>query len=183
MFSYEKNPYDKSVIERLFDSNLINKCIANSSTYGYEFDKNWEKALENPNFDILHDMAPIKNKKSFKKQVTNILLPDIKKMVGSDDVTSSGWFIYPPTGYMGWHTNYKKPCYRLYISYAFEHHKSFFRYLNPETNEIVTDYDDKGITIRKFFVPEKPPYFWHCVGSNCIRISLGYRINSAGDKN
>ena len=102
-------------------------------------------------------------------------------MVGSDDVTSSGWFIYPPTGYMGWHTNYKKSCYRLYISYATEHQKSFFRYLNPETNEIITDYDDQGITIRKFFVPPKPPYFWHCVGSNCIRISLGYRINNTGN--
>ena len=78
---------------------------------------------------------------------------------------------------MGWHTNFKYPCKRLYITYASEDKKSFFRYRDPETGEIITDYDDKGITIRQFYVSRKPPYFWHCVGSDCIRISLGYRIN------
>ena len=75
---------------------------------------------------------------------------------------------------MGWHTNYDQPGHRLYITYSSENNKSFFRYRNRGENQIMTDYDDKGITIREFLVPYKKPYFWHCVGSECDRISFGF---------
>ena len=98
-------------------------------------------------------------------------------MIGHDRVETSGHFIYPPTGYMGWHTNHTNPCTRLYITYATEDNKSFFRYRDRKTKEIITDYDNKGLTIREFFIPKHKPYFWHCVGSMCNRISFGFRIN------
>ena len=59
---------------------------------------------------------------------------------------------------------------------ATEDKKSFLKFQNPITKEIITDYDDVGITIRKFYVTGKPPYFWHCVGSMCDRFSFGFRI-------
>ena len=42
---------------------------------------------------------------------------------------------------------------------------------------MITDYDNKGITVRQFKVTDKPPYFWHCVGSECDRVSFGYTLN------
>jgi len=78
-------------------------------------------------------------------------------------------------------TNYKSPGKRLYVTYASEDKKSFFRYRDPETKEIITDYDDKGITTRQFYVPKKSPYFWHCVGSDCTRVSFGYLFNLPHD--
>ena len=75
---------------------------------------------------------------------------------------------------MGWHTNYKMPEERVYITYASEQGKSFFRYL--EGDKVITDYDDKGLTVRRFAVSSKRPYFWHCAGSDCDRFSFGYRL-------
>ena len=124
-----------------------------------------------------NDFIPPKNAKRFDRSIADEFIPEIKKMVGQDDIVSGGFIIYPPTGYLGWHTNYDVPCKRLYITYASEDKKSFFRYRHPDTKEIITDYDDRGITIREFNVFDKPPYFWHCVGSDCVRISFGYRIN------
>ena len=53
--------------------------------------------------------------------------------------------------------------------------KSFFRYLD-ENGKIVTDYDDKGATLRLFNIPEEPLHFWHCVGSDCDRYSIGFKL-------
>ena len=103
------------------------------------------------------------------------LLPIIKNLFPDKNVIRSGGFYYPPGGFMGWHTNCKSPDLRLYIAYASHANKSFFRYLNEE-EEIVDDYDDKGITIRLFDIPKEPPHFWHCIGSDCDRYSAGFKI-------
>jgi len=78
-----------------------------------------------------------------------------------------GTFYYPPTGFMGWHTNVGSPGERFYVTWASEDNKSFFRY-----------YDDKGLTVRRFTIPTGKPYFWHCVGSECDRFSFGFLVNS-----
>ena len=92
-------------------------------------------------------------------------------------VQLSGDFYYPPTGFMGWHTNNDQPYDRVYINYASADKKSFFRYLKD--GEVITDYDDKGITIREFDIPKPPDYFWHCVGSECDRYTFGFRIQES----
>ena len=102
------------------------------------------------------------------------LLSIVKKCYLNKKVTISGNFYYPYEGYMGWHTNCNKPNKRLYITYASEDKKSFFRYL--KNGEIITCYDNKGITIREFDIPNPPDYFWHCVGSKCDRYSFGFKI-------
>ena len=93
------------------------------------------------------------------------------------EVVVSGQFYYPPTGYMGWHTNAASPCERFYITWASEDKKSFFRYYDYENDEIITDYDDKGITVRQFNIPDRAPHLWHCVGSECDRLSIGFRVH------
>ena len=94
-------------------------------------------------------------------------------------VDPRGQFYYPPTGYMGWHTNCGTPGERFYITWASEDKKSFFRYYDYEKDEIITDYDDKGLTVRQFKVTEAEPYFWHCVGSECDRFSYGFLVQSS----
>lgn len=87
-------------------------------------------------------------------------------------VYSSGFFLYPPGGYMGWHTNSEAPGWRLYISWVEEPGKSFFRYRNPDTSEMVTSWDT-GLNIRLFRVT-KERLLWHAIYSETNRFSLGY---------
>ncbi len=103
---------------------------------------------------------------------------DVLKTKYQVKVDKRGAFYYPPTGFMGWHTNCGTPGERFYITWASEDKKSFFRYYDDEKDEIITDYDDKGLTIRQFTIPTGKPYFWHCVGSECDRFSFGFLVNS-----
>lgn len=96
--------------------------------------------------------------------------------LGFSSITPSGRFYYPPGGYMGWHTNSDAPFNRLYIVYASESGRSFFKYYDQTTKEVVTCYDKKGINVYTFTTPEAPNLFWHCVGSDCHRFSFGYRL-------
>ena len=126
---------------------------------------------------FIHEDVPVckeSNKFSFSKDITNMLLHIVKKLYPSRNIVSSGHFYYPKTGYMGWHTNSNQPDDHLYINYALEDKKSFFRYYVD--GKVVTDYDNKGLNFRTFSISDKEPYFWHCVGSNCDRFSFGYRL-------
>jgi len=108
--------------------------------------------------------------------ITQKMTHIIQRLYPNQTVFSSGFFLYPPTGFMEWHTNSNEPGKRLYITYADEDKKSFFRYRDIQTSKIITDYDDKGLTFREFPVYNNPPYLWHAVGSNCNRYSFGYTI-------
>jgi len=90
----------------------------------------------------------------------------------------SGFFKYPPNAYCGWHTNSntntRKPN-RIYLIWAQEDNKSFFRYQDNTTGEIKTNYDIKGWQIKKFKLSSsKESLYWHCVGSQTNRVSLGF---------
>jgi hypothetical protein len=89
-------------------------------------------------------------------------------------VGSSGHFWYPSGSYMGWHTNSGAPGWRVYINYAEEEGKSFFRYRDPATSEITTLMDKKW-NIRIFRITSEDP-LWHAVYSSTNRFSLGYII-------
>tara|TARA_Y100000114_G_scaffold156309_1_gene183070 strand:+ start:2040 stop:2576 length:537 start_codon:yes stop_codon:yes gene_type:complete len=174
---FEKNSYDISIFNEMLTKSFIKECMDSVDVNGYSFQPDWVKKLDIPCFDDNINVANDKNFMKFDKKFADKLLSNVKKIIGHDRVESSGHFIYPPTGYMGWHTNYTNPCTRLYITYVTEDKKSFFRYRDRKTKEIITDYDNVGVTVRKFHIPEHKPYFWHCVGSMCNRISFGYRIN------
>lgn len=112
---------------------------------------------------------------NFGVDETHKLLHVVKTLYPDNNVIGSGAFLYPPTGYMGWHTNSDSPGKRLYIVYCDEDNQSFFKYYKD--GKVITDYDKKGINIREFDIPEPPEYLWHCVGSNCNRYSFGFRIS------
>ena len=103
------------------------------------------------------------------------LTPVLQTMFPEYELKQSGCFYYPKGGFMGWHTNHDTIEDRLYITYTEEDKQSFFRYYKDKN--IITDYDDKGITVRRFSVAGGPPFFWHCVGSNTNRFSFGYRLH------
>lgn len=84
----------------------------------------------------------------------------------------SGRIWYPKNGYMGWHTNSNNKGYRMYCTHARENNKSFFRYRDPESGEIITSWDKEGWNFRIFLISEK--HLWHCVYSETDRFSIGY---------
>ena len=90
-------------------------------------------------------------------------------------VSSSGHFWYPPGSYMGWHTNSRVPGWRVYINYAEEAGKSFFRFRDPLTEDIVT-LDDKVWNIRVFRITSDKPV-WHTIYSGTNRFSFGYMVH------
>jgi hypothetical protein len=89
-------------------------------------------------------------------------------------IKKSGHFWYPPGGFMGWHTNERSPGWRLYINYADEPGKSFFRYRDPASGAIVTK-TDRRWNVRLFKISSVDP-LWHAIYSQTNRFSLGYYI-------
>lgn len=98
-------------------------------------------------------------------------------------VQFSGSMWYPPLGYRLWHTNETQPGWRMYLidfdgpaegSYA----TSFFRYMNPETKEIVT-LTERPKLARFFKIEqEDDKLFWHCIvnASAHNRWSFGFAV-------
>ena len=104
----------------------------------------------------------------------NHIAKELGNQVGGE-WTSSGFFWYPPNGYCGWHTNSDSVGKRIYLAYADEDMQSFFRYYDAEKDEVVTEWDNKGLNFHTFEVSTDKPC-WHCVGSlNTNRISLGFK--------
>lgn len=154
--------------------NVQNK-LASRKKEIQRFDE-WESRISLEYLDSSHNlpMCVESNLVKFSREFADSFSHIIKKLYSDKQFELSGSFYYPPTGYMGWHTNSNMPCERLYITWASKSKKSFFRYL--EDGNLITDYDRMGITIRRFTITENPPYFWHCVGSECDRFSFGFRV-------
>lgn len=112
-------------------------------------------------------------------EIAKRLLEKVRNLfTNSEDLYlwNSGNNLYPPGGYLGWHTNNNNADmgWRLYTSYTEEPGKSFFRYLDPITKEIITSNDSQW-NFRLFNISRKRP-FWHCVYTDTSRISMGYLI-------
>ena len=192
---YIKNPLNEVEVEQIIK--YLEPCCEHFKSYAMWDNDNKKNIVEVPewkdkiNEDVFlelynkekpQDGNNSKNLfKSYEDELgVNRLIDGIKKVLSKkyQPITIRGIFYYPPTGYMGWHTNANAPGERIYITWASEDKKSFFRYYDTEKNEIVTDYDDKGLTIRQFTIPESEPHFWHCVGSECDRFSFGFMVGS-----
>ena len=93
-------------------------------------------------------------------------------------IANSGHFWYPNTSYMGWHTNYRAPGWRVYLTHATEPGRSFFRYRDPVSGDVVTSHD-RLWDVRLFRVDPARP-FWHCIYSETDRFSFGYLIYTGG---
>ena len=109
------------------------------------------------------------NRFKFKTDKSKYLLEEVENEYKSK-YKSSGLFWCPPNGYCGWHTNSNRPVQRVYLVWAKEDNKSFFRYQDLKTGEVITKWEKKGWQVNVFTPPT-----WHCVGSFTDRISIGFR--------
>jgi hypothetical protein len=89
-------------------------------------------------------------------------------------LSAAGQWWYPPGTYFGWHTNQGYPGWRLYLSYAEEPGRSFFRYRDPVGGEIVTSAD--GRWDLRFFEVSAERLFWHAIASDTHRFSVGWMV-------
>lgn len=159
----------------------LNKILHNTALIGSKEEENWEQNLSAESLEsAVYDNVKVSsncNLISFSKLgITEKLIHVVQREFPFCTIKPSGFFHYPKTGYMGWHTNSDSPGRRLYITYTDIGGKSFFRYKDIESGKIITDYDDAGLTFRQFTVSENPPHLWHSVGSNCNRFSFGFII-------
>jgi len=166
-----------SEMDRVVKGNL-KAILVHSKSVGVRTVPDWQDNLTEESLYGYSDVPISKgnNLINFERLGVHRKLTETVRQAFPDyEVSPSGFFHYPPTGYMGWHTNSDVPCKRLYLTWAPCSGKSFFRYV--QDGQVVTDYDDEGITLRSFDITDKPPYLWHCVGSEVDRISIGYRLN------
>lgn len=103
------------------------------------------------------------------------LIQCLSMMFEKHSIQQSGNFLYPPGGYMSWHTNSNTPGERVYLTYVPESDKSFFRYRNNQ-GDIITSYDKTGWTMRRFHAGKHDNLLWHCVYSDTYRLSVGFRL-------
>lgn len=161
---------DKILNQKINIHNIVsNPEISNVVRYddGYlkdHFSKNYRKSLEKGLFE------PRKMIDQVVQAKLPLLFSDAENLV----VSNSGFFLYPPGGYMGWHTNSLNPGWRIYISLSDVPEQSWFRYQEPESKKIV-DLTDQKISFRLFKVCKKVP-LWHAVYSDTYRYSLGFWI-------
>lgn len=87
----------------------------------------------------------------------------------------TGDFIYYPGSYREWHTNiFDPPGWRMYMVDVAEEGRSGFRYVSPETGQIVNVLDQRGKVNFFHINPERP--LLHCVYSSTMRWSKGFLI-------
>jgi hypothetical protein len=100
-----------------------------------------------------------------------------------DEVRFSGSMWYPPNGYRAWHTNETQPGWRMYLI-DFDATgteiagKSFFRYMNPQTGDLVT-LSERPMLMRFFKIEqEDDKLLWHCIVNNSgfNRWSFGFMV-------
>ncbi|MBV2365640.1 Nif11-like leader peptide family natural product precursor [Streptomonospora nanhaiensis] len=84
------------------------------------------------------------------------------------EIRFSGSMWYPPDSYRLWHTNRSQPGWRMYVieidpPFSSGEKTSFFRYLHPDTGELVT-LTERHRIVRFFKVEQDPDrLFWHCI--------------------
>ena len=80
----------------------------------------------------------------------------------------SGIYHTPVNGFCGWHHNGDVPGDRIYLVWAEEDNKSYFKWQDPVTKKIHTTWEKKGWNINHFIAPS-----WHGLASWTNRISIG----------
>jgi len=99
------------------------------------------------------------------------------------EVRFSGSMWYPPQAYRLWHTNETQPGWRMYLIDFDEPvgdptGTSFFRYMNPESKEMVT-LEERPRLVRFFKIEqEREKLFWHCIvnATTRNRWSFGFAV-------
>lgn len=96
--------------------------------------------------------------------------------------TSALALMYPPEGFVAWHTNWNSPSYQILFTWS-ETGEGYFRYKDPSTGEIITLHDKPGWNVRYHYfgsVEEKEHVLWHCAYTKCDRFSFAYKYENGG---
>ena len=128
--------------------------------------------------EVKNSDIPISKCKNLKEFTPSIAVPIIRflaELYPGCSIMPTGYFLYPITGYMSWHTNSDTIGKRVYITYVDQINKSGFKYFDG--SEIVNSVDTEEITVRAFDIEKEKP-LWHAVYSNCNRYSFGFRVVS-----
>lgn len=110
------------------------------------------------------------------------MISALESFFGSE-IRFSGSMWYPTFGYRLWHTNETQPGWRMYLIDFDEPAGepggiSFFRYMNPQTKEIVA-LEERPKRARFFKIEqEKEKLFWHCIvnATTRNRWSFGFAV-------
>ncbi len=105
------------------------------------------------------------------QQAVNLYFGQTCKLIGD--------FLYPRGGYREWHTNrYEGEHWSMFLIHVDEPEKSFFRFLHPDTNEMITIWDYAN-SVNFFRTGSNPP-LWHCIASEeTNRWSKGFLVPEA----
>ena len=137
--------------------------------------------MSSPNFNFSHYRYKLNTNLIYK----HIEFDEIFSSIFGKTMPNSGFFYAPPGGCCPWHTNSEKEQMnmftpevgfpeRIYLVWAKESDKSFFRYKDSETGDLVTKWDKKGWQVNRFTPGPTDKPFWHCVASETDRISIGF---------
>jgi len=98
--------------------------------------------------------------------------------------TSALLSYYPTGGFVGWHTNYDANAYQVLFTWS-KTGDGYFKYLDNETGEIITEQDVKGWQARHYYFgaeDEPEHHCWHAAYAGCERITLAYKFVNDGGK-
>ncbi len=127
---------------------------------------------EHADLPVATDKRNIRLPNDFASAISKTLIDHLIQTGFAGSATASGSLLYPPGGWMGWHTNSDRVGWRLYVNYVTRGGRSFFRW--SEGGEVRTDYDLAGFNFRAFRTGPSGDPFWHCVYADEWRLSLGY---------
>ena len=167
---------DSLALEKVSEESLNHILNSDGDVHGITTNPEISNCLKF-NIDSVQDSLKKESVHLFRKALDYVVIIKARSLFKATheiSITNSGHFLYPPGGFMSWHTNSKSAGWRLYINYAEEPGKSFFRYRDPKTEKVVTSWDKKW-NFRLFKIDPKKP-FWHAVYSETNRYSFGYRI-------
>lgn len=106
----------------------------------------------------------------------------LEESTGKKVTRVRGTLLYPPGGFMGWHTNSDVVGTRIYLAYSNIEKGSYFKYVDAASDDkqIVTSWDRKGWNIRMFEITSDPKeLYWHCIESlTAHRVSFGFMLST-----
>ena len=102
-------------------------------------------------------------------------LQNVADLLGATRLTNYNY--YPKGNYLTWHTNSDVQGTRTYYSFCSGGY-SGFRYIDPDTKEVVDVVDKKGWNVNQFIVNKAKP-LWHTVYSDTRRFSFGFNTETS----
>lgn len=86
--------------------------------------------------------------------------------------------LYPPGGYIGWHTNENASAFNLLFTWS-KDGNGYFEYVDPKTQEIVRMQDKAGWTCKAGYFGgshEEDKIVYHAASTDCWRMTISYTL-------